>query len=106
VFAVVSEGTKREEIPEAVEAELGASAALNVTGEESLGYVWPRGRGGEKGGDAWKNEGAGVGELGGQRGDVVVKETSEVFFGDGKIVTGENLAQDVAIGAARVVDVV
>ena len=36
----------------------------------------------------------------------MVEETGEVFLGNGKIVARENLAQDVAIGATRVVDIV
>ncbi len=65
VFAVIGEGAEGKEIPEAVEAEFGAGAALDVTGEKGLGDVGPCGGGGEKGGDAGQDEGAGVGELAG-----------------------------------------
>lgn len=105
VFAVVGEGAEGKEIPEAVVAEFGAGAALDVAREQGLGDVGAGGCGLEQRGDAGKDVGAGIGELDREGGNVAVEEAGEIFLGDGQVVAREDLAEDVTVGAAGVVDV-
>ena len=104
-LAVVGEGTEGEVVPQTVVAEFRAGAALDVTGEQALSDVGTCAGGGQDCAHARKDAGVGIGELGGQFGEVPVEEAGKVFLSGGQPKFSEDAAHNPTVGAASEVDV-
>lgn len=104
-LAVVGEGTEGKVVPQTVVAEFRAGAALDVAGEQALGDVGTCAGGGQECAHARKDAGVGIGELGGQFGEVAVEETGKVFLGGGQPKFPKDAPHNPAVGAASEIDV-
>lgn len=104
-LAVVGEGTEGKVVPQTVVAEFRAGAAFDVTGEQALSDVGTCAGGGQECAHARKDAGVGIGELGGQFGEVAVEEAAEVFFGGGQPKFSKDAAHNPTVSAASEVDV-